>query len=54
MKTEDWGLNAQDVARLRRELKVDEQVVLVAKPRAQMSRLDTLFHLLPGVFLLGH
>lgn len=53
MNTEDWGLSAQDTARLRRELKEGEQVVLVAKPRSQMSLLDTLFHLLPGVFLLG-
>ena len=45
MNTEDWGLSAQDTARLRRELKEGEQVVLVAKPRSQMSLLDTLFHL---------
>lgn len=53
MNAGEWGLNEQDAERLRTALRDDEQLVLVAKPKARMHWLAVLGVMVPGVILAG-
>lgn len=53
MNADEWGLNERDAESLRTELKDDEQLVLVAKPRARMHIVEVFFVMFPGLILAG-
>lgn len=51
MNAEDWGLNSQDVARVRHLVTAEEELLLVVKPRTA-PRSDLYFQMVPGALLL--
>lgn len=52
MNAEDWGLNSQDVARVRHLVTAEEELLLVVKPRTA-PRADLYFQMVPGALLVA-
>ena len=52
MNAEDWGLNSQDVARVRHLVTAEEELLLVVKPRTA-PRSDLYFQMVPGALLVA-
>lgn len=52
MNAEDWGLNPQDVARVRNLVTDEEELLLVVKPRTA-PRADVYFQMIPGALTVG-
>lgn len=52
MNAEDWGLNSQDVARVRHLVTAEEELLLVVKPRTA-PRADLYFQMVPGALMVA-
>ncbi len=52
MNAEDWGLNSQDVARVRHLVTAEEELLLVVKPRSAPGA-DLYFQMVPGALLVA-